>query len=205
MNSNLIINADDFGLSDTVNKAIIHCLKNGIINSTSLMTNTPGFSDAVELANENRYTDCIGVHVNLTEGKPLTNFRHAKYLNEDGSWNQYAYSAGKIWLNRQVREDFSREIIAQINKVEKTGIIPSHINSHHHIHTFPSLLFLFLNICRSRKYKLRIAQTQFEGKYIKAAYRSYINSVIRKNGLHFSDYLAFLSSSQAANRMAYEK
>jgi predicted glycoside hydrolase/deacetylase ChbG (UPF0249 family) len=190
----LIINADDFGLSSLVNTAIISCFEKGIINSTSLMTNTPGFLEAVELAKEKNYTDRIGVHINLTQGKPLTNFKFSKYLNEDGTWDQSSFSNREIWLNKEIKNGFLEEIAAQINIVKKVGIIPSHINSHHHIHTFPALFFLFLKICRAYSYKLRVAQTHSNRNIVKSGYRKYINSRIKKTGLQFSDYFETIES-----------
>lgn len=187
-NIKLIINADDFGISAVVNKAIVYCFDNGVINSTSLMANTPGFWEAVELAKEKQLTDCIGVHINFTEGKPLSNFNHPLYLNEDGSWNKNSFSPRKIWLSKQIQQDFLTEIIAQFNKVKHAGISPSHINSHHHIHTFPSLFFLFLKVSNVFGCKLRIAQTYKNKNLVKSGYRGYINSVLKKRHLNFSDY-----------------
>lgn len=190
----LIINADDFGLSPEINKAVIYSLEKGYINSASLMTNTPGFEEAVEYIKEKAYLNCIGIHVNLTEGKPLTNFSNPKYLNEDGTWNKKKIADNKLFFDSKTRNEISSEIIAQIQLAEKRGIRPSHINSHHHIHTLPALFFLFLNICRLRSYKLRIAQTNFNGNYLKFAYRKFINSMIKKSGLNFSDYFETVTS-----------
>ena len=196
MNKNLIINADDFGYSQVINKAIIYSLERGIINSASLMTTMPGFQEAVEMVKMRGYTRCIGVHVNLTEGKPLTKFKHRAFLNEDGTWNKDVIIGSRFGFSKEIRKDFSKEIIAQVRAAEKMGIQPAHINSHHHVHTLPAFFYLFLNVSRAHGYKLRIAQTHFSGSFLKTAYRKYINSLIRRHGLQFSEYFETVQSYQ---------
>ena len=66
----LIINADDFGYSNGVNYGIIDAFKNGILTSTTCLTNMPGFNHAIQLAKENPNLG-IGIHLTLTCGKPL--------------------------------------------------------------------------------------------------------------------------------------
>ncbi|HSU29356.1 MAG TPA: ChbG/HpnK family deacetylase [Chitinophagaceae bacterium] len=202
--SRLIVNADDFGFSTSINKAVIDSLETGIVNSASLMTNTPGFREAAELAKEKGFADRIGVHINLTEGKPVSNFNHARYLTEDGSWNKTAVMDLRRWNNKKIRDDFSEEIIAQIGAMEKSGMRPSHINSHHHVHTFPALFQIFLSICRSRGYKLRIAQTYGSGSYLKSAYRKYLNAVMKRSGINFSDYFE-TSESYCQRKQNFKK
>ena len=68
----MIINADDFGYSKSVNKAITDCFKQNLINRTTIMVNMPYTEEAVLLAKENGFSDCVGLHINLTEGKALS-------------------------------------------------------------------------------------------------------------------------------------
>ncbi len=67
----LIVNADDFGQSAVVNRAILDCFQKGLISSTTIMANMPGFDEAVELALAKGLQQNIGVHLNLTDGEPL--------------------------------------------------------------------------------------------------------------------------------------
>ena len=67
----LIINSDDFGYSRAINHAIIDTHQEGILTSTTLMTNTPGFEHAIKLAKENPKLG-VGVHLVLTFLKPLS-------------------------------------------------------------------------------------------------------------------------------------
>ena len=72
INARIIINADDFGYSISINKAILEAFKNNIISTTTLLANMPGFDDACEIAQRENLTDKIGIHFNLSEGEPLT-------------------------------------------------------------------------------------------------------------------------------------
>ena len=66
---NLLINADDFGISDSVNLAIDYCFENNIIQRTSLMVNMDSSDSAVELAKEHGYSDKVGLHLKRTSIK----------------------------------------------------------------------------------------------------------------------------------------
>ena len=67
----LIINADDFGMAAGVTNAIVDCHNNGIVTSTTLMTNMPDAERAADLSRPLKALG-VGVHLNLTEGRPLT-------------------------------------------------------------------------------------------------------------------------------------
>ena len=68
----IIINADDFGLNTSVNHAIIESFEKGLINSTTIMANMPGFDEAIDLAHKHNIINKTGIHLTLTEGEPLT-------------------------------------------------------------------------------------------------------------------------------------
>jgi predicted glycoside hydrolase/deacetylase ChbG (UPF0249 family) len=71
-NGFLIINADDFGLSTSVNRAVVASLQASLCSSTTIMANQPAFLEACQLAHDHRLFDRVGVHLVLTEGSPLT-------------------------------------------------------------------------------------------------------------------------------------
>ena len=75
----VIVNADDFGQSVNVNRAIIDCFQKGLISSTTIMANMPAFDDAVDLAIENGFHQTVGVHLNLTDGEPLVSALRSIY------------------------------------------------------------------------------------------------------------------------------
>lgn len=128
----LIVNADDFGYSRGINHAIIDAHKEGIITSTSLMTNAPGFEHAVKLAKKNP-TLGIGVHLVLTFLEPLSQ-DVPSLVDENGSfYRPEAYRQGFALADS---EELYKEWDRQIQKVLATGLQPDHLNAHHHIQTF---------------------------------------------------------------------
>lgn len=123
----LILNGDDFGITKACNYAIIDCFKDGVLTSTSMMTNMPGAKHAAMLMKE--YSDLsVGIHLNLTVGKPLTNC--PTLLKEDGTFNKGMLKNSENVSQNEIRQ----ELQAQIDRfIELTGKIPDHLNSHHGI------------------------------------------------------------------------
>jgi chitin disaccharide deacetylase len=190
----LVITADDLGYSQSVNDAIFRSLQKGYINSASLMVNTQGFENAVlEIIKENLY-DKIGVHVNLTEGAPLTKNYFGHFVDTNNNWNRNSITKLRYHLPKDFKISFSNEICAQIEKVISQGFNPSHISSHHHVHTLPCFFPLFLSIAKRYNIKLRLAQGYNENNYLKYLYRSYINQKVKTSGLNFTDAFTTISS-----------
>lgn len=186
LDSSIIANADDFGLNASVNKAILFCFEKEYINSATLLTNTPGFEEAVQIIKENVCISNIGVHVNLAEGRPLTNVPK-RLLNEDGTWCLGQTNNILARFTRHEQQALLQEIHAQINKALQYGVPVSHIDSHYHLHTLPWLSRLFLQIARHYNLRVRLAQTYREGSYLKYWYRRYINQRLIDGHLNYTD------------------
>lgn len=129
----LIINADDFGLSEGVNYGIISAYKSGVVRSTSAMANMPGFEHAMELLKENENLGC-GVHMTLSCYKPvLSNLK--TIVDENGYFIRRI--TNEVIENMDLDEIYE-EFCDQIEKVRaKTDI--THLDSHHHVHTLEKL------------------------------------------------------------------
>ena len=129
----LIINADDFGLSEGVNYGIISAYKSGVVRSTSTMANMPGFEHAMELLKENENLGC-GVHMTMSCYKPvLSNLK--TIVDENGYFIRRI--TNEVIENMDLDEIYE-EFCAQIEKVRaKTNI--THLDSHHHVHTLEKL------------------------------------------------------------------
>lgn len=122
----VIFNADDMGFSEAVNYGILKAHKQGLVTSTSLMANMPGFDHAVALLKKNP-TLRAGVHLNITCGKPVLT-THTTMTNKEGYFEhgkEHEYSDYEIF----------EELCAQIEKIINAGIVIDHLDSHHHIHT----------------------------------------------------------------------
>lgn len=185
---NIIVNADDFGLRPSINQAIVNCFEKGYINSTSFLTNTAYFENTVYLINQTKVISNIGVHVDLAEGKPVTNFDKVAFLNHNGNWNLRETDKKIRILDRGTKASFTKEIYAQIDKALAANITVTHLDSHHHLHTLPCFYPLFLQAAKHYNLKLRLAQTTNEGSYIKFFYRKYINQQFKANDVQYSDY-----------------
>ena len=185
---NVIANADDLGMTPSVNLAILNCFQNQYINSASLLTNTDYFDDTVDLIHENKSIYNIGVHVNFADGKPVTNFREYSWLNEDRSWNLSKTNRKLAILSTEAKTAFSNEIAAQIDKALSSKVNINHLDSHYHLHTQPNFYTLFVNAAKHYKLKLRLAQTYNQGNQLKFLYRKYLNRQIKLNHCNYSDY-----------------
>ena len=126
----LIINADDFGLSKSISDGIIEGIKGGYITSTSIMANMEYAEYAIKEALNNNI-NCIGLHINLTVGKPI--IENINLIDDDG---KFLYNRKQIENPKLTYEDAYNEIVAQINKVEEysNGLIKiDHLDMHHHL------------------------------------------------------------------------
>lgn len=135
----VIINADDLGLNRVVNSAIDDCLSKGLVTSATIMAagaEINGVSDIVK-----RYPNAsFGVHLCLDEVKPLISMdKFAKFgaIDSDGILLKGWYI--NIKITRELLELIYEEWRAQICHVLSLGITISHLDSHHHVHTSPSL------------------------------------------------------------------
>lgn len=130
-----IINADDFGKSEEVNRAIISCFNEGLISSTTIMANMPGFEEACELFRKESLSGHIGVHLNIIEGMPLTDGIRScpMFCNTEG---EFTYKDQRpLWFTFKERADLAAEIKAQIERCLANGLSLTHADSHHHVHT----------------------------------------------------------------------
>lgn len=162
----IIINADDFGYNHTINMAIEKAILNKRISSSTIMANAPYFDEAIEIAKRNDQIS-YGVHLNLIEFAPLTNtivFKKYGLINEVGNFIE-----GKIFnilsFDNDLKQAIKEEWIAQINKVKKTGIQITHIDSHQHTHSINELqddLLDVLNYCEITKCRTRLTTTPFK-------------------------------------------
>jgi hopanoid biosynthesis associated protein HpnK len=143
----IIINADDFGLSAGVNEGIVRAHREGVLSSATLMANMPGFAEAVALAKENPELG-VGVHLNLLRGLPLSDpAKIAPLLGPDGRFLISPKKLlGRILSGKAGRVVLEREMRAQIEKVLRAGLKPSHLDSEKHMHAFPPVFRVAIDL-----------------------------------------------------------
>jgi hopanoid biosynthesis associated protein HpnK len=144
----LIVNADDFGLTSGVNRAIVEGNSAGIITSATLMANAKASAEAVELAKV-QLSLKTGCHVVLIDGVPLApnlpSLTNSSQRFHD-SLKQFAVSAVRKQL---APDEIQREVEAQIKKVQASGVTLTHVDSHKHTHMFPHVLRPVLRAARA--------------------------------------------------------
>jgi len=159
----LIVCADDFGLTCGVNKGIIDCYKYGILKSASVLANGPAFEDALKLSSKFPGLD-LGIHLFLTEFKPICLNPHGKLIDSDGSFfNKYIKIIKEIVKYPGIIEQIKAEFRCQIECVLEKGIKLSHINSHKHLHIYPSIWKIVLEL--AQEYKIPFVRFPVENIY----------------------------------------
>jgi hypothetical protein len=131
----VVINADDLGKSRDINEAILAALEQGLATSATIMANMPGFADACAAIVTHGLQDRVGLHLNLTEGSPLSRpIRScARFCSPEG---QLGRQDRPLWrLSSEEAGAIEAELAAQVDAVLASGIRPSHVDSHHHVHT----------------------------------------------------------------------
>ena len=124
----LIVNADDFGGDEGTNRGVIEAHERGIVTSASLMVNMPGATSAARLAGEHPNLS-LGLHVNFTAGNRILDLDlRAQRLELERQFNMFT---------------------------DMTGEIPTHIDSHHHVHRKFNIASLFIELCRRHRIPLR--------------------------------------------------
>ncbi|MCG7408732.1 ChbG/HpnK family deacetylase [Paenibacillus sp. ACRRX] len=138
----VILNADDFGMSERINEGIIHCHRFGTVSSTSIMVNMPAFQHAVRLARQCPRLG-VGLHFNIVSGKPLSPPHLIPTLiGSDGLFNGQLHS----WI----QSELETELQYQLDKLVSSGIHPSHIDTHHHTHLEAPAVYSVLSTCSQR-------------------------------------------------------
>jgi hopanoid biosynthesis associated protein HpnK len=149
----LIVNADDFGFTAGINRAIVEAHTGGIVTSSTLMANGRAFEDAVRLAKSVPRLS-VGCHVVLIDGEPVLD---AELLPSIAS----AYSGGarfrdglksfaaRALAGRLDPGEIEVEASAQIRKLQSAGLSVSHVDTHKHTHLFPAVLRPLLRAARA--------------------------------------------------------
>lgn len=151
----LIINADDFGFSKSVNEGIMFCLDNGLVSSASIMVNADFADDAFKICKQKKYKN-IGVHLNLTYGKPVLPAKQVKSLVDENGKFHYMCSLG-YWTKY---EDAKKELKAQIEKFLSYNITPSHLDYHHYFDDIPNIYKAVVELAKEYNLPIRAMTKQ---------------------------------------------
>jgi len=126
----LIVNADDFGRSSSINEAVVRAHREGILTTASLMVNEPTFKEAVAIARDNPRLG-VGLHLWLSSCPVAAGFR--------------------LFFKPSLRPKLKSDIRAQLDRFMASGLTLDHVNSHHHLHMHPSVVGILLECLREAK------------------------------------------------------
>ena len=136
----LIVNADDFGYTSGVNRAIVEAHSRGVVTSSTLMANGPAFAEAAQLATTLPKLS-IGCHVVLIDGRSVLEAERLPTLTNGSQFRDGLMSfAARAIAGRIDADEVTAEVTAQIRKIQSAGIAVSHIDTHKHTHLFPKIL-----------------------------------------------------------------
>jgi len=145
----LIVTADDFGLTERVNEGIIEAHRDGIVTTTSLMANGGAFEDAVSRARTMPQL-AIGAHLNLTQGPPVSPVTVVRtLLDGDSKMKVGPIALGKEIAIGKVRlSEVELELRAQIENIITAGVKLTHLDGHKHIQLLPGVFEIVLKLAR---------------------------------------------------------
>lgn len=181
----LIVNADDFGRAPGVSRGIVAAHRRGIVTSTTLMTNLPWAADAVALtADAPRLA--IGLHLSLCYGPPVCE-NVPSLVGDDGRLNRDL----AVLAARATAEDIEREARAQLARfVDLTGRLPTHLDSHLHVHAWPVCHAPIIALAREHDLPVRAADP-------------HLARVLQGSGVATTD--AFINAFFAPGQMTLER
>lgn len=156
----LIINADDFGRSPEINRAVIRAHREGILTSASLMIGAPAAEEAVELARLNP-TLAVGLHLVVVDGPAVLPPDRIPHLVNDGGHfpNQPVRLGLRYAFSKVARRELGEEIAAQFERFNATGLPMAHVDGHQHMHMHPAVFDLMLPLAQHyRAGRIRIVR-----------------------------------------------
>jgi len=190
----VIINADDFGLTKTCTLAIIESFEKGYIQRTTMCANGTYYQEACDLAKEHNLYDSIGIHINLTQGNPIT-ARMKKDLFFCDAQGNFKKNINKFKpLNKERKSVLRAEVLAQIEKMESNGYKILHADSHHHIHTGIFIISSVLKVLKRKHISsIRIHSNLGDIGFVKRIVKGIFNKYLKLNGFIVDDYFGSLN------------
>ena len=142
----VIVNADDLGISLEVNKAVFGLMEQGRVTSATLLANGPYVEEACsQVPRFPKYS--FGAHLNVTEFMPLSNPDALEPLqNSDGVFDQSRVR--HVSIDSSLAEGIFQEFCAQIERLQSLGVSVSHLDSHNYVSTIPRMLPILRKVQR---------------------------------------------------------
>lgn len=144
----LVVNADDYGLTEAVSKAILHAHHEGIVTSTSVLALAPAFATSVRWLDD---APAIGRGAHLAavgEDPPLLSAREVPTLVDKRGrmWSSWRVFLPRAAAGRIDPDDLRREFGAQIEAITAAGVEIDHLDTHQNIHLWPMVADVVLDL-----------------------------------------------------------
>ncbi|MDB6054149.1 MAG: cellobiose phosphotransferase system YdjC-like protein [Verrucomicrobiales bacterium] len=152
--SRLIVNADDFGRSATINLAVIKAHREGILTTASLMVNEPAAEEAIQMARENPNLG-VGLHLALCCGRAALSQEEIPHLAcTHGNFSDNPVTTGvKLYFSPRAKEELKIELDEQFRRFHATGLVMDHVNGHLNIHLHPVVIRMLME--NAERWKIR--------------------------------------------------
>lgn len=182
----LIRNADDFGKSESVNRAVMTCFEKSFIDRTTLMVNMDAAESAVGLARSAGFADRVGIHLNLTEGMPLTAPIRSNplFCDETGRFNAQfrRHRSCRLHLSNETIIQIRTELKEQLKRFQAWGLPLMHADSHHHVHTDLPVFRVLQDLSKEYEFtSIRLSRNLYHGGSLpNAFYKKWYNAKVQK-------------------------
>ena len=179
----LIINADDFGINENVNEAIVYCFENKLISNTTIMVNMPYTEQAVQQSKAHGFFDKVGLHLNLREGTPLTEViqQQKVFCDNTGAFCMNISALQRYFMpfmcaSASLKRSLSDEIYAQMQWYIDQGFSEMHMDSHQAVHTWLFFLTAILPLFKENSFRtMRKRAFGYNESTVQKIYRWFIN------------------------------
>ena len=190
-----IINADDLGYSDGINRAIVERFHRGYCRNTTILANMGAFEVVCQIVRQQELLDPVGVHLVLTEDESLTHrIRKCPWLC-DGSGQFRLTREKRVWqLSTSERAAVAEELRAQIARCRGCGLPLTHPDSHQHVHAKCGILPVVMRLCKEAGItRIRIARNCAQSSRLaRTVYRAVVNRMLRRRGLVLTELFDLL-------------
>lgn len=191
MPSKVIVNADDFGLNAHTNAVILHAFQAGLISSATAMANMPAFAAACMMAQHPVLKGRVGLHFNLTYGRPLSKaiLAETRLCSAQGEF-EMGLKRRTLRLSRAERAAIQQELEAQWQHCLDNGLVPSHVDSHQHVHNIWPIGEVVARFARSKGVPVRLARNVGNNIGLaKRVFKALLNRRIRQLSGATADYV----------------
>ena len=190
----IVITADDFGFSESVNEAVERGFRDGVLRSASLMIAAPAAADAI--ARARRLPGLrVGLHVTVVQGQALLPATEIPHLVDAGGRfpDNLLVAALRWFFERATRRELGLEIAAQFAAFRATGLGLDHVDAHNHMHLHPSVLSEILRNLAPGEAAVRLPREPLAraglGGVLLAPWLALIGARLRRAGIAHNDWL----------------